>query len=252
MAKMTTKLRVLSHASILSSVLGMTACSASVPTASTTPYKGKNSENLGGTTDPGSGVESGIVVGEIATNVPTLPTSPTNGTKIDDEKISPPVPQTGGNGDGEDKDKAQTVKDGYYFIKAAGSLKCLSIPGNSKNSDVQLEQRDCDKTSENQKFELEFLNSMKAYYITNKVSGKVLEVRDQNEVVQSPIQQGSNNGGKYQMFNFDELDGKFSIKTNSKGLFINVVGDSSVNGALIQLWHEGSIRSSTWILEPTM
>lgn len=185
---------------------------------------------------------------EIARNEP-----PATGLGDPDEEISPPVNQTGSPQQEKPNDPSQIVKNGYYLIKGAGSMKCLAVPQNSHDNAVQLEQRTCDPKSNYMKFEIEYIPADKGYRISNKANQKFLEVRNQSEVIQGAIQQNDFFAMPHQYFVFEAKESnRYHIRTKVKQLFVDVASASVHDGALIQLWGDGNGISSIWILEPTL
>lgn len=252
------KLRYIRIGCSLGLVLGLVACSAKAPTPASLRGQLKGDENVEVDKTPTLGDEENSEgsgagpSGDMASNDPK--TNPGDTSMIpDDETVTPPIAQTGSGGDEKKNDPNQIVLNGYYFIKTAGAQKCLAVPGDSRDNGVQLEQKTCDIKSNLMKFEIEYLPSEKAYIISNRANQKFLEIRNQNEVIQAAIQQGDYFGMSYQMFLFEaQANNRFQIKSKTKGLFLDVSGASTADGALIQLWGDGNGISSSWILEPTL
>lgn len=169
--------------------------------------------------------------GDESASVPTIVT----GSPIQENRKS--------NGD-------QVLANGRYFIKGAYSKKCIALQNDSRESGAQFVQRTCDRNNGSMKFDV-YVTSNGYFLIYNFGTSKFMEIRDQMPVMQAALQQNDRAFKPYQDFIIQERsDGFLNIKTSSGGMFVDLAGASTADGALIQLWNVGTGMSAAWQFEP--
>ena len=94
----------------------------------------------------------------------------------------------------------------------------------------------------------------KCYRIVNKVSGKVLEVKDASIADSAQIYQGSITGNPNQLWNFTKLaDGKYSIASVGSGKVMDILDNGPAGfcaeGTIIQQFPFDGTNSQRWRIE---
>lgn len=152
--------------------------------------------------------------------------------------------------------KIESTGDGYYKITAMHSNKVLDIVGGSVNENIAAHQWDF-ANANSQKWS--FVELGGGYYkVVNKNSGKVLDVYGASTANGGAIKQYPYDGGTNQQFslvlvqNPPIISGKvYRINARNSGKALDVSGNSTANGALINQWTYGGGANQKWKIEST-
>ena len=148
---------------------------------------------------------------------------------------------------------SQTVTEGqYYIVPESDTSKRLCIPvqnGQVANrTNVQI--GDASTSSVNSVFTITKLSD--GYYkIKDAQSGKVIEVFDGLSSVAS-VSMNEDNGSSPQRWAIEPYgsNGGYKIRVKSSGLFLDLTGNNTANGTLIQQHPWNTSNAQTWRLVP--
>jgi hypothetical protein len=140
------------------------------------------------------------------------------------------------------------LANGKYLIQGVGSKKCLDVPDGKSDKDLQLQIWDCNKSSPNQTFSIEFVEQNYYHIITaNKMS---LEGKKDSLIPGSPLQQNVTTAFTNQHFSFEKSasSASYLIKLRGLDLVIDVPASQTGNGVRIQYAPTKSQPNQEWIL----
>lgn len=90
------------------------------------------------------------------------------------------------------------------------------------------------------------------YYITNKGSGKVLEVADSSLADGAKIQQWAYSNGANQQFSVTlQTDGSYKIVANHSKKVLDVPNSSTSNSVQLQQWNDNGTNAQRWLITKT-
>lgn len=144
--------------------------------------------------------------------------------------------------------------DGYYTIKNVNSGKYLDVARANTTNGANVVQFDYNG-GDNQKWKLVYIGDG-LYNIISKCNGLCLDITNGNMKNGSNVITWEKNGGRNQKFRIQNIyysevkDGLYKIASAKNSSFIiDVTGNSTVNCANIELWHDNGGDNQKFVIK---